>query len=98
VVLPAALEAYEEERRTALLTIQTQARISSEWFENVPRHVDQHPLRFAYSLLDRRGGSWWYYPLYLATQQESLRGWVRRLHSAKRWAHSRRRGELAERS
>jgi anthraniloyl-CoA monooxygenase len=95
--LPTALQAYEDERRASLLSIQSAARTSSEWFENVPRYVGQSPIRFAFSLLDRRGGSGWYYPIYLASQHVALRGWVRRLHSAKRWARARRRGELSER-
>ncbi len=83
--LQAALKAYDEARRTALRPIQEAARSSAEWFENVPRYVAQPTLRFAYSLFNRRGGASWYYPFYLATQTESLRGLVRSLHSARRW-------------
>ncbi|WP_163999764.1 FAD-dependent monooxygenase [Pyxidicoccus caerfyrddinensis] len=83
--LQAALKAYEEERRTALLPIQDKARSSAEWFENVPSYVGQPTIRFAYSLFNRRGGTSWYYPFYLASQTAALRGLVRSLHSARRW-------------
>jgi 2-polyprenyl-6-methoxyphenol hydroxylase-like FAD-dependent oxidoreductase len=90
--LPAALKAYEEERLAALRPLQSAARASAEWFENMARHVDQPTLRFAYALLNRRGGALWSYPLYLATQSVALRGLVRSLHSAKRWVRKGRLG------
>jgi anthraniloyl-CoA monooxygenase len=83
--LHTALQAYEEARRTALRPIQDAARSSAEWFENVPSHVAQPTLGFAYSLFNRRGGASWYYPFYLATQTGALRPLVRSLHSARRW-------------
>jgi anthraniloyl-CoA monooxygenase len=52
--LEAALKAYEKERRTALLILQSKAQRSSQWFENVERHIDQEGINFAYSLLHRR--------------------------------------------
>ena len=51
--LPAALAAYEAERRIDVLRIQSAARNSTEWFENVPRYVGLAPQQFAYSLLTR---------------------------------------------
>ncbi|MDY7232791.1 FAD-dependent monooxygenase [Hyalangium rubrum] len=93
--LPSALRAYEEERRTALLPLQNAARSSAEWFENVPRHVEQDTLRFAYALLNRRGGPPWRYPLYLASQQAALRGLLRSLYSARRWVRRGRVDTLA---
>ncbi len=95
--LHAVLEAYEAERRAALLTLQSAARKSAEWFENVPRHVEQHVTQFAYALLDRRGGPSWRYLLHLANQQAALRGLLRGLHSARRWVRSQQRGRLAGR-
>lgn len=95
--LPAALKAYEEERRMALLPLQNAAHRSAEWFENVPRHVEQHASRFAYALLNRRGGPVrWRYLLHLANQEVALRGLLRGLHSARGWFRSRQReGGLA---
>jgi anthraniloyl-CoA monooxygenase len=90
--LPAALEAYEEERRGALRPLQSEARRSARWFENVPRHVAQPATRFAYALLSRRGGpAKWRYLLHLANQEVALRGLLRWLHSARGWARARRR-------
>ncbi|MDQ3942034.1 MAG: FAD-dependent monooxygenase, partial [Actinomycetota bacterium] len=48
-----ALEAYEEERRTAVLQLQSTARNSTEWFENIHRYINQEAMQFAYSLLTR---------------------------------------------
>ncbi len=52
-VLSAALDAYQEARQLEVLKLQSAARNSTEWFENVPRYVDFEPLQFAYSLLTR---------------------------------------------
>ncbi|WP_224249630.1 FAD-dependent monooxygenase [Hyalangium gracile] len=86
--IPTALRAYEEERRTSLVTLQRAARSSAAWFESVPQRVDQSTLQFAYALLSRRGAPFWSYPLYLATQNEVLRGLLRSLHAARRWVRT----------
>jgi anthraniloyl-CoA monooxygenase len=49
----AALEEYQETRHVEVLKLQSTARNSMEWFENVPRYVDFEPLQFAYGLLTR---------------------------------------------
>ncbi|MCW2288681.1 bifunctional salicylyl-CoA 5-hydroxylase/oxidoreductase [Leucobacter luti] len=51
--LPAALEAYEEERRPVVLSLQRAAQASLEWFENIGQYADQDPLQFAFNLLTR---------------------------------------------
>lgn len=51
--LHGALKAYQETRRLEVLKLQSAARNSTEWFENVPRYVHFEPLQFAYSLLTR---------------------------------------------
>lgn len=51
--LGSALEDYQEERRTAVLQLQSSARNSTEWFENIPRYIHQDAMQFAYSLLTR---------------------------------------------
>ena len=48
-----ALESYEAERRLEVLKLQSAARNSTEWFENIPRYINQEPMQFAYSLLTR---------------------------------------------
>jgi anthraniloyl-CoA monooxygenase len=47
------LETYETERRIEVLKLQSAARNSTEWFENLDRYVGLDPLQFAYSLLTR---------------------------------------------
>jgi anthraniloyl-CoA monooxygenase len=49
----AALAAYEAERRVEVLRLQSAARNSTEWFENVARYAQLAPEQFAYSLLTR---------------------------------------------
>ncbi len=51
--VPAALAAYETERKIDVLRIQSAARNSTEWFENVARYAHLQPEQFAYSLLTR---------------------------------------------
>ncbi|HTI79354.1 MAG TPA: bifunctional salicylyl-CoA 5-hydroxylase/oxidoreductase [Acetobacteraceae bacterium] len=51
--IPTALVTYETERRIEVLKLQSAARNSMEWFENVPRYTHLEPEQFAYSLLTR---------------------------------------------
>ncbi|MFN3971618.1 MAG: bifunctional salicylyl-CoA 5-hydroxylase/oxidoreductase [Gemmobacter sp.] len=51
--LPAACQRYQDERRVEVLRLQSAARNSLEWFEEVERYLDMPPLQFAYSLLTR---------------------------------------------
>ena len=51
--IQAALAAYEAERRVEVLKLQSAARNSTEWFENVARYAQLEPEQFAYSLLTR---------------------------------------------
>jgi 2-polyprenyl-6-methoxyphenol hydroxylase-like FAD-dependent oxidoreductase len=48
-----ALAAYERERRSALLSVQSAARYSAQWYENLPRyiHLDPHQM---FALLGQR--------------------------------------------
>lgn len=48
-----SLAAYEDVRRVEVLKLQSAARNSTEWFENVPRYTHFEPLQFAYALLTR---------------------------------------------
>ena len=48
-----AFERYQEERRIEVLRLQSAARNSLEWFEQVERYLDMPPVQFAYSLLTR---------------------------------------------
>jgi anthraniloyl-CoA monooxygenase len=51
--IPTALATYEAERRVEVLKLQSAARNSTEWFENVSRYTHLEPEQFAYSLLTR---------------------------------------------
>ncbi|PKP74151.1 MAG: oxidoreductase [Alphaproteobacteria bacterium HGW-Alphaproteobacteria-6] len=49
----AAFARYQEERRVEVLRLQSAARNSLEWFEEVERYLDMPAPQFAYSLLTR---------------------------------------------
>jgi anthraniloyl-CoA monooxygenase len=51
--MPAALAKYEDARRTEVLRLQSAARNSMEWFEDVERYLRLDPVQFNYSLLTR---------------------------------------------
>ncbi len=51
--MQAAFERYQAERRVEVLRLQSAARNSLEWFEQVERYLDLDPTQFAYSLLTR---------------------------------------------
>ena len=48
-----AFEAYEDERRLEVLRLQSAARNSVEWFEDLERYFRLDPVQFNYSLLTR---------------------------------------------
>jgi anthraniloyl-CoA monooxygenase len=51
--LEGAFRRYQDERRVEVLRLQSAARNSLEWFEQVERYLDMPPIQFAYSLLTR---------------------------------------------
>lgn len=51
--LEGAFARYQEERRLDVLRLQSAARNSLEWFEEVERYLDLDPVQFNYSLLTR---------------------------------------------
>ncbi len=48
-----ALEEYREKRTIEVLRLQSAARNSMQWFENLPRYTDLEPMQFNYALLTR---------------------------------------------
>src|SRR5689334_11463856 len=48
-----AFRRYEDERRLEVLRLQSAARNSTEWFEDVGRYLHLDPVQFNYSLLTR---------------------------------------------
>ncbi len=51
--MAAAFDKYEDERRVEVLRLQSAARNSMEWFEEVERYFHLDPVQFNYSLLTR---------------------------------------------
>jgi anthraniloyl-CoA monooxygenase len=51
--LEKALAIYQEHREVEVLKLQSTARNSTEWFENVERYAGFEPQQFAYALLTR---------------------------------------------
>lgn len=51
--LPDALAHYERERRAALLPVQSAARLSAQWYENLPRYIHLPPEQM-FALLGQR--------------------------------------------
>jgi len=51
--MQAAFARYQEERRLEVLRLQSAARNSLEWFEDVERYLGLDPVQFNYSLLTR---------------------------------------------
>ncbi len=51
--LKSAFRRYEDERRVEVLRLQSAARNSTEWFEQVERYLQLDPVQFNYSLLTR---------------------------------------------
>ncbi len=51
--MQAAFQKYEDARRTEVLRLQSAARNSLEWFEEVERYLHLDPVQFTYSLLTR---------------------------------------------
>ncbi len=51
--LPTAFDNYESARRLEVLRLQSAARNSVEWFEDIERYLDLDPVQFNYSLLTR---------------------------------------------
>ena len=51
--LQKAFARYQDERRLEVLRLQSAARNSLEWFEDIERYVDLDPIQFNYTLLTR---------------------------------------------
>lgn len=57
--VPAALAAYEKERRTPVEVTQHNAEVSLKWFEDMPMHWDKERYEFAFSLMSRGKALTW---------------------------------------
>jgi anthraniloyl-CoA monooxygenase len=96
--LESALAAYEQQRRTALLLLQREARNSAHWFEDLPRYVRLGPPEFTALLhhrrsqLLRRMSPAGYYRLRWATERLPL------LERLWHWASGRGRARYVRRA
>jgi anthraniloyl-CoA monooxygenase len=87
--LASAFRRYEEERRVEVLKLQSAARNSVEWFENVERYLHLDPVQLNYSLLTRSQ----------RISHENLRQRDRRwLAGAEEWFETRETGQVPTRS
>jgi 2-polyprenyl-6-methoxyphenol hydroxylase-like FAD-dependent oxidoreductase len=95
--ISAALEAYELQRRSAILQLQSEARFSAQWFENIERYVQLNDQQLFTLLRERRSPLLahipprWYYELNHATERFDLLG------RARRWAGPRARAAYSRR-
>src|SRR6516165_10488784 len=87
--MQSAFRRYQDERRTEVFRLQSAARNSTEWFEEIERYLHLDPVQFNYSLLTRSQRS----------GHENLRArdqaW---LESAEMWFEEQATGEKPNRS
>ncbi|MBQ0826918.1 FAD-dependent monooxygenase [Streptomyces tagetis] len=83
--LPAALGAYERERKAALLPVQSAARYSARWYENLPRYLGLPPHEMFALLGQRHSPLLPYTPPRLYYRLDRAAGRLEPLRRAKRW-------------
>ncbi|MFD9905440.1 FAD-dependent monooxygenase [Streptomyces sp. NPDC059063] len=83
--LPRALAAYEQERKSALLSIQSAARHSAQWYEHLPRYIDLPPHRMFALLGQRHSPLLPYVPPQLYYGLDKTAGQLKALRRLKRW-------------
>ncbi len=89
VSMEEAFARYEDERRLEVLRLQSAARNSLEWFEEIDRYLELAPTQFAYSLLTRSQR--------ISHENLRLRDKVW-LEGAERWFEGRSTGQAPEAS
>ncbi|MGW7792234.1 FAD-dependent monooxygenase, partial [Streptomyces tricolor] len=83
--LPEALAAYERRRRAALLSAQSAARYSAQWYENLPRYIHLPPHRMFALLGQRHSPLLPYVPPQLYYGLDRAAGRLEALRRLKRW-------------
>ncbi|MFC8200119.1 FAD-dependent monooxygenase [Streptomyces sp. NPDC057298] len=83
--LAPALAAYEEERRSALLPVQSAARHSAQWYENLPRYITLPPAQMFALLGQRHSPLLPYVPPQLYYRIDRAAGRLESLRRLKRW-------------
>ncbi|MFH8801888.1 FAD-dependent monooxygenase [Streptomyces sp. NPDC017936] len=84
--LPQALARYERERKAALLSPQSAARHSAQWYENLTRYIDLPPERMFALLGQRHSPLLPYVPPQLYYRLDRAAGQLEALRRFKRWA------------
>jgi 2-polyprenyl-6-methoxyphenol hydroxylase-like FAD-dependent oxidoreductase len=94
--LDTALDAYEKQRKMELQLLQSEARFSARWFENISRYIDLEPDQFFALLRERRSPllphlpPLLYFRLHQAMQTAVLREIRKRVGPTARALYSRR--------
>ncbi|MEU9338300.1 FAD-dependent monooxygenase [Streptomyces sp. NPDC048290] len=83
--LPRALAAYEQERKQALLPVQSAARYSAQWYENLPRYIGLPPDQMFALLGQRHSPLLPYVPPQLYYRLDRAAGRLEPLRRLKRW-------------
>ncbi|MGW2490926.1 FAD-dependent monooxygenase [Streptomyces sp. NPDC001606] len=83
--LPQALAAYERRRTSELLSAQSAARYSAQWYENLPRYIDLPPHRMFALLGQRHSPLLPYVPPQLYYGLDKAAGQLEVLRRLKRW-------------
>ncbi|NJP72641.1 FAD-dependent monooxygenase, partial [Streptomyces sp. C1-2] len=83
--LGAALSAYERRRQGELLHVQSAARHSAQWYENLTRYIDLPPERMFALLGQRHSPLLPYVPPQLYYHLDRAAGQVEALRRLKRW-------------
>ncbi|MEU6548158.1 FAD-dependent monooxygenase [Streptomyces sp. NPDC046859] len=83
--LPGALARYEDERRRALLSVQSAARYSALWYENLPRYMQLPPQQMFALLGQRHSPLLPHVPPQLYYRIDRAAGQVETLRRLKRW-------------
>lgn len=96
--VPPALAAYERQRRSELLSAQSAARLSAQWYENLPRYIGLPPHRMFALLGQRHSPLLPYVPPQLYYGLDRAAGRLEVLRRFKRWLGPRAARALHARS
>lgn len=83
--LPEALARYERQRRSELLSVQSAARYSAQWYENLPRYIGLPPEQMFALLGQRHSPLLPYVPPQLYYRIDKAAGQLEALRRFKRW-------------
>jgi len=83
--LPQALARYERQRKAELLSIQSAARYSAQWYENLPRYIHLPPEQMFALLGQRHSPLLPYVPPQLYYRIDRAAGQLEALRRFKRW-------------